>query len=472
VSDGRLAIGADDPEPAGARVKTARMSVAAAVFLVTIKLVAGLITGSLGLLAEAAHSGTDLVAALLTLFALRVAIRPADPDHNYGHGKAEHLAALGESAFLTLVSLFIGYESLHRLIGGGGSRVDVQWWVIAVLGLVIAVDASRTLISLRASRRYESPALAANALHFGSDMLGSTAVLIGLLLVRAGHPGADSVAALLVAVLVILAATRLARDSIDVLMDRAPAESRRAIEEALARVDDSVEVRRLRTRSAAGRNFVDVVVGIAPDAAIGQAHATADDIEDTVRGVLPNTDVMVHVEPLDAAGSLRERATAAALSVPEVREVHNVQVMHVGDGYEVTLHAKVPPEQTLTQAHGTVDRVEDSIRASIPEIRRVYTHIEPLAETDWTLKPSRDEVASDRDAIADVVRQYTGALPIDVRFRDSERGRIAFITVALPGEQPLRAAHRRAGLIEQGVRERCRELADVVVHTEPVDSPG
>jgi divalent metal cation (Fe/Co/Zn/Cd) transporter len=178
---------------------------------------------------------------------------------------------------------------------------------------------------------------------------------------------------------------------------------------------------------------------------------------------------MVHVEPMDAEGSLRERATAAALTVPEVREVHNVQVMHIGDSHELTLHVKVPPDQTLEQAHETVDRVERAICSTVPELKRVYTHIEPLAETDWTLKPPRDEVAADRAAIEEVVRRYTDAPPQEIRFRDSERGRIVFITVTLPGEQPLRAAHRRAGLIEEAIRQRCPELADVVVHTEPAE---
>src|SRR4051812_16143594 len=185
---------APDATAARARVRTALISVVAACFLVAVKLLAGLLTGSLGLLAEAAHSGTDLVAALLTLFALRVAIRPADHEHQYGHGKAEHLAALGESAFLVLVSAFIGFQALDRLLSGGGHEVDAHWWAIAVLAVVIAVDASRTIVSLRASRRFSSAALAANALHFGSDLAGSVAVLAGLVLVNAGYPEADSIA--------------------------------------------------------------------------------------------------------------------------------------------------------------------------------------------------------------------------------------------------------------------------------------
>src|SRR3954452_8528286 len=181
---------------AGARERTARLSVLAAVVLVAIKLTAGLFTGSLGLLAEAAHSGTDFVAALLTLFAVRVAVRPADREHHYGHGKAEHLAALGESAVLMLVSAFIVVESLRRLLSSGGGEPNVTWWSLGVIAVVIVIDASRTLASSRAARRFESPALASNALHFASDLGGSVAVLVGLALVRAGEPDADAVAAL------------------------------------------------------------------------------------------------------------------------------------------------------------------------------------------------------------------------------------------------------------------------------------
>jgi cation diffusion facilitator family transporter len=453
--------------PSRSRVRTAKLSVLAAIFLVTIKLVTGLVTGSLGLLAEAAHSGTDLVAALLTLFALRVAIRPADDEHQYGHGKAENLAALGESAFLALISLFIGYQALTRLLGDGAHEVDVHWWAILVLGVVIVVDVWRTIASRRASREFNSAALAANALHFASDLAGSVAVLIGLILVSAGYPDADSIAALIVASIVIVAAVRLAADSGDVLMDRAPREAQQAIEGALADLDGRVQVRRVRTRHAAGRHFVDVVVGISPDAGITQAHATADEVEASVRAALPDSDVLVHVEPLDAEGTLRERCTAAALGVPDVREVHNVRVMHVGDGYECSLHAKLPSNLTLNQAHELVSRLETSVRRAVPEVVRVYTHIEPLARTDWTTKPDSDEVAQERAVIDEVVRRHTGVPPLDVRFRDAENGRIAFVTVGLPGEQPLAVAHRRAGLIEHDIRERRPELADVIVHTEP-----
>jgi divalent metal cation (Fe/Co/Zn/Cd) transporter len=200
---------------------------------------------------------------------------------------------------------------------------------------------------------------------------------------------------------------------------------------------------------------------------VTQAHATADDVERAVEQALPGADVVVHVEPSDAGGDLRERATAAASSVPEVREVHNVRVMHLPDGYELSLHVKLPSELSLTDAHGVVERLEGLIHRSVPELSRVHTHIEPLAATDWASRPASDDTTTERAAIEETVRRVTGADPAAVSFRDGEGGRIALVTIKLPGDQPLPSAHRHAGAIEEAVRERCPTLGDVIVHTEP-----
>src|SRR5207244_10586816 len=166
-------------------------------------------------------------------------------------------------------------------------------------------DLTRTVVSARTARRYESPALASNALHFGSDLAGSTAVLVGLLLARAGWREGDAVAALFVAVLVLLAATRLMRRNVDVLMDRVPAEAERAARAAVARIEPGVELRRLPMRQAAGRHFADVVIGVPPAAGVGQGHAAADAVEEAVQSALPKSDVVVHVEPSDDETALR-----------------------------------------------------------------------------------------------------------------------------------------------------------------------
>jgi divalent metal cation (Fe/Co/Zn/Cd) transporter len=200
---------------------------------------------------------------------------------------------------------------------------------------------------------------------------------------------------------------------------------------------------------------------------VTQAHTVADRVEEVVEKALGGADVVVHVEPTEAEGGIREQATAAAGAIPEVREVHNVRVMRLPEGYELSLHVKLPRDLSLDDAHGVVERLEERVRAEVPELKIVHTHIEPLARTDWASAPASDDTAVERAAIESAVKRYTGAAPLDVAFRDGEQGRVALVTVSLPGEQPLPSAHRHAGLIEEAVRERCPGLADVIVHTEP-----
>jgi cation diffusion facilitator family transporter len=442
--------------------RTALVSVGAACLLIAIKLTVGLASSSLGLLAEAAHSGTDLAAALLTFFAVSVAVRPADRGHPYGHGKAQNLAALAEAGFLVGVSIFIAGAAVARLVGAVEFEVEATWWTFGAVALVIAIDALRTIVSWRGARRYQSDALLANTLHFGSDLAGTVAVLAGLSAAALGFPEGDSVAALFVSVLVVSAAVRLARRNVDVLMDRSPDDATRAARRAISGLEPSVELRRLRLRRAGGEHFADVVIGVEPGAAVGQGHADADRVEEALRDALPGIDVVVHVEPGDVEAGVRERALAAALSVSQVREIHNLVVLDVRGRVEVSLHLKLPGELSLDQAHAIAEEVEQSILSSVPEVESVQTHLEPLAEA-----AAGEEVAVDAAAVESVVREETGAPPRELRFVRTDEGIVAFLTLALGGGESLSDAHDRASVVEERVRRAVPGIAHVVVHTEP-----
>jgi cation diffusion facilitator family transporter len=445
--------------------RTALVSVGAAIALIALKLGAGLASHSLGLVSEAAHSGTDLIAALLTFFAVGVAVRPADVGHQYGHGKAEHLSALAEAAILCAVSVFIAWRAITHLVGNRETSVEATWYALTVIVIVIAIDLSRTIVSWRASRRYASAALSANALHFGSDLAGSGAVLLGLLLVRAGYARADSAAALFVAVLVLLAAARLMKRNVDVLMDRAPADAEAAARAAIAAIEPSVTLDRLRMRQSGARQFADVVITVPPGAAVGQGHAAADRVEAALHDALPGSDVVVHVEPSGDEEATRDRAHTAALGVPGVREVHNVSVLHVGGATEVSLHLKLPGELTLEEAHEVATQVEQAIKVAAPEVDSVQTHLEPLAEAGEGRRITDD--SAERDDVMRVVREITGQEPRELHFLQTNDGLVAHLTLALEGDSPLAEAHARASEIEERIRRERPEIADVVVHTEP-----
>jgi cation diffusion facilitator family transporter len=442
--------------------RTALVSVGAACLLVAIKLVAGVASSSLGLLAEAAHSGTDLAAALLTFFAVSVAVRPADRGHPWGHGKAQNLAALAEAGFLILVSVGIAVAAVLRLAGVVEFEVEPTWWTFAAIGLVLVIDASRTVVSLRGARRYESDALLANALHFGSDFVGTIAVVAGLMAAALGFPAGDSIAALFVSGLVVAAALRLGSRNVDVLMDRSPENDTRIARQAIAALEPPVELRRLRLRRAGGEHFADVVIGVAPGAAIGQGHAAADRVEHALHEALPGIDVVVHVEPQGEEAALRERVLASALTVPHVREIHNLAVLDVDGSIEVSLHVKLPGDLELERAHEIAEQVEAAILAQVPPVRTVQTHLEPIKET-----AAGEEVAIDTAAIEAVVREETGADPRELRLVRTDDGIVVFLTLALPSAGSLADAHGRASAIEERVRGAVPAIADVVVHTEP-----
>jgi cation diffusion facilitator family transporter len=443
--------------------RIALVSVAAASALALLKLAAGVASGSLGLVSEAAHSGTDLVAALLTLFAVGVAVRPADRAHPYGHGKAEHLAALAEAAILVGVSLVIAWKALTHLFGADEPGVEATWYAFVVIGVVIAVDASRALVSQRAANRFGSAAFQANALHFAGDLAGSTAVLVGLLFAAWGYPKADSAAALFVAGLVLVAAARLMRRNVDVLMDRAPADAAEAARAAIRAIEPAVNLKRLRMRQAAGRHFMDVVIGVPAGAAVGQGHAAADAVEAAVQRALPESDVVVHVEPETHEEALGERASAAALTVPRVREVHNVRVVNLGDANEVSLHLKLPGDLTLEQAHAVASQVERAIEDELPQVVSVLTHLEPLREAEAGSHAAADAEAA---AVRGLVVDATGRPPRELRFVDTPEGLVVYVALALDAASTLADAHARASEIEERIRAVV-PVADVVVHTEP-----
>jgi divalent metal cation (Fe/Co/Zn/Cd) transporter len=332
---------------------------------------------------------------------------------------------------------------------------------------VIAIDASRAVVSARAARRHGSAALQANALHFGSDLAGSTAVLIGLLVARAGYENGDSAAALFVAVLVLVAAGRLMRRNVDVLMDRVPTEAHEAARQAIVELEPNVELRRLRMRQAAGRHFADVVIGVPPGAAVGQGHAAADEVEAAVHRALPESDVVVHVEPQTDEAVLREQAHAAALRVPQVREIHNISVLKVGAATEISLHLKLPGELSLEEAHAVASEVERAIEESVPEVDVVQTHLEPLSEAGEGRRPRDADIARDAALVQRIVLDATGEPARELRFLRTDEGLVAFLTLGLDPQSALSEAHARASEIEERIRRERPEIADVIVHTEP-----
>jgi cation diffusion facilitator family transporter len=463
----------DDSEQTLTPRRTTLVSIAAASLLVALKLGVGLASGSLGLISSGIESSGDVIAAILTFFAVRLGGRPADPEHPYGHRRAENLGALGESAILLGGGTVVAVEALSHLLTGAGAP-RVHWYELAVIAVALIVDFSRTAVSLRAARHYDSAALHANAFHFAGDMAGSLAVLAGLLAVRGGFAQGDSIAALVVAAIIFLAAARLIGENANVLMDRTPAEAREAAERAISDLGADIELSRLRLRESAGRYFADVVVTVPPGQAVVEGHLAADLIEGAVEDALPGSDVVVHVEPRRRGLDLRERVLAIALTEPLVMEAHDITIFEQDGSASVSVHLKFPADLDLGSAHETAERVERAICAR-PGVGEAQTHLEPL---ERRLAAHEADGRDERQTISEIeqlvrARAEVTSLPAEqVKLLSTDGGRVLFLTLGVDPGELLVDAHRLASELEEELRQRIPDLADVVVHTEPAERRG
>jgi cation diffusion facilitator family transporter len=451
----------------GGQTRTALVSIGAATLLVGLKLGTGIVTGSLGLVSAGVESSGDVVAAVLTFFAIRLGVRPADVEHPYGHRRAENLGALGEAAILSGGGVFIVIEATVRL-SEGGHVLDARWYIFVVIGIALLVDLSRIGVSLRTARRYHSAALRSNAFHFAGDLAGSVAVLGGIVAVRAGFEQGDAVAAMVVAGVIFVAAARLIYENARVLMDTTPAAARAQAEAAISRLGDTIELRRLRLRESGGRYFADAVVGVPPGQALVESHSTADAVEAAVRNALPETDVVVHLEPRREGLDLRDRVLAIALAEPLVREAHDITIYEHDGRASVSLHLKMAPEVAIGQAHEVAERVEAAV-CDEPGIEAVQTHLEPL-EQPVAARPDGDRDHPDdaeRQRISRLVAKRTGVAPRELQLLHASGGLVVFVSVAVPSEMTLPEAHDLAGRLEDDIREGQPHVQDVVVHTEP-----
>jgi cation diffusion facilitator family transporter len=272
-------------------------SLVAAVGLTAFKIVVGVATGSLGILAEAAHSGLDLVAAGLTFLAVRFSGRPADSTHLYGHGKVENLSALAETLLLLLTCAWIVWESVHRL-RLHDARVEVTIWSLAVMLTSIAVDASRSRVLARAAKKYRSQALEADALHFQTDVWSSAVVIAGLLAVKLGLWWGDAVAALGVSAVVVWVSVRLGRRTVDELLDRAPEGMEQRIATAVSAVAGVHNCHQVRLRYSGPVLFIDLHVLVDGGQTLAEAHRLTETIEAAIQEIAPQADVTVHPEPV------------------------------------------------------------------------------------------------------------------------------------------------------------------------------
>jgi cation diffusion facilitator family transporter len=370
--------------------RVALTSVFAAVFLTGLKLIVGLLTRSLGILAEALHSGLDLLAALVTFVAVRAADRPADADHHYGHDKIESLSALVESGLLFFTSGWVIYEAVRRIVSRG-PEVSVNFYSIGVMVISIVIDFGRSRALSRAAKKYSSQALEADALHFSTDIFSSLVVIVGLVLVKLGFKLGDPLVALGVSVFVTLSAVRLTIRAVHVLMDRAQQSDVKFVQEAIAAVRDLDSYSRLRIRRGGHKTFVDLTIRVDDNLPLAQAHEVTELLEREIARRIAYSDVVVHIEPSGFGGSIMVQTEEGRINRPDILDqisrilnehmaqfvsYHDVEADTAGHEPTITFHLVMPEEAKVKDTHDFCDHLEQDIKRRFTSAR-VSIHVEP-----------------------------------------------------------------------------------------------
>jgi cation diffusion facilitator family transporter len=448
-------------------------SVATAAVLVSLKLVVGLATGSLGILSEAAHSTLDLVAAAVTYFSVRVSDKPADRDHPFGHGKVESLAAFVETGLLLATCAWIITEAVRRLFF---RSVHVEPTIAAFVVMLVSItlDGLRSRSLFRVARKYSSPALEADALHFSMDVWSSVAVVAGLGFVRLSHYGglgrlqqADSLAALAVAGITLYVSVQLGRRTVDALVDAEPEGSSARIAASLRAVPGAVEPERIRVRQSGQQLFVDLRLTLPGDISFEHAQNMVEDVESKVRDLFPSADVVVHATP---------RAPAAEDLVARVRavanrhnfKVHDVTAYEVRERVHVRLDLELEPTLSLQAAHDRATELERAIQGEIPEVEGVNIHLEPLVDRVEAAAEATGVASNLERRLMRIARGTPGL--VDCHSLEAHQvGSSVLVAMhcTLAPDLPVGRVHDITEDLELRFRQAFPQISKVSIHAEP-----
>jgi cation diffusion facilitator family transporter len=448
------------------KARVAVISIFASATMAAAKFAVGIAIGSLALISEALHSTVDLVATIITWLVVRVSDRPADEEHHYGHGKLESVSALGIIALLYVLAGGILVESWSRL-REGTPPPTISAIPFIVLLVDIAVNFWRARALHRTARDTKSQALAADALHFASDVLGSTAVIIGLALSAFGYAWGDAAAAVGVAVVIALLGLRMARSTVETLVDRAPEGASEKAAAAIRSVPGVVDVERLRVRMVGSTHFVEAIVQVPRTYPIDRIEEIKREAQAAVAGALDDADLTFTAVPVARDNeSVRERTMVIARNLGLA--VHHVTVHDLGGKLTVSIDLEVDGDMPLAAAHDIADELERKILEEFGEDVEVDTHIEPLEpELPLGTDASPDRVEAVKSALSRFAADGAIHDIHNVRVRNTEAGEIVnFHCRAAPSMSVIKV-HENVDEIERALRRAFPTVKRVISHAEP-----
>ena len=454
--------------------KVALNSMLAAAAMTLFKLVTGLLSGSLGVLSDAAHSGLDLAGAGLTFFSVGVSDKPADEDHTYGHGKIENIASFLESGLMGISCVWIIWEAMRRIFDHAITLRHSIWPVLAVV-TSIGVDFWRSRKLREVARRTNSPALATDAFHFASDIWSSVAVLAGLCASWIGEifgvtwlSYADPFAAIVVSLMILRLTFHLTRETIGALMDKIPVETRNQVVSQVEAVQGVLGVEQVRVRRSGPSYFVDLTLALPRRYTFEHTGELVQAATEAVQRALPQADVVIHTVPRQArAESIfdRVRAVAARNNV----SVHELSVQsHLGK-LRVEQHVELDEKMSLIEAHNFVSAMEAEILRNAPEVDSVLTHIE---SEPATIEQPEEVMVDDlriEKALRSAVTQFSDIVDVhELQVRRAADHIDLSCHCTLPDQLSMMRVHEVITALEDRLKLECPEISRVTIHPEPV----
>ena len=444
-------------------------SVLASLLLTIMKLVVGIMTGSIGIISEAAHSAFDFGAAALTLFAVKMSDKPADTKHHYGHAKVESVSALIETGLLVVTSIWIIYAAAERLMAGT-TEVKVTWYAVAVMVISIVVDFSRSRALSRVAKETNSQALEADALHFSSDILSSAVVLLGLVFVSMGIAWADAVAGIAVALLVGWAAFSLGKKTIDVLIDAAPEGLGERIEEITMTVGGVIAIDKIRVKPTGPQVFIEMAVCVNRTLSVEKVQRICAEIEKKIREEFPVGDITINTRPI-ALNSETIAERVHVISLNHNLHAHNISTNLAEQKKQISFDVEIDQQLTIKQAHDTVNRLEDELHREFDEELDICIHLDPLRNDDrytGSLQPGEKELVN--NTIIKASQSIENIQDVhDILIRKSEEGKL-FITLhcSFNDDALLEDVHYLTSQLEGAIYRSMPNAGRVIIHAEPL----
>jgi cation diffusion facilitator family transporter len=444
-------------------------SIIAAIGLIAGKTTVGIMTGSLAILTDALHSLLDLGGSIITYFAVRISDKPADRDHHFGHGKVESLAALAQVLILFITCGGIIYEAVGRL-KSGSSAVDLNIWAFIVIIIAIGIDISRVRSLRRVAKKYSSQALAADALNFSTDIYSSLVVLFGLLATQLGVVWADAAAAIGVAIFIISAVIRMAKQSIDVLLDRAPAETEKTVREIVSDFSEILNIDRIRVRSDGRMTFADMVLDIDRTLSLSRADDLTDRLKQELHMRLPQSDVTFTLNPVSpesekVADTVHYVVSSFGLST------HHLIISEDQGQYFISMHIEMHGGITLEAAHHKAGLISKKLHESIENLKKVVIHTQPHKLDQPGEKTDPTEAEPLRRRVKEIIESFPGVEDChNIILTPHKKGFALSADMRLDGNLPLIRTDQTSKEVEEKLRSQIEELVSITLHLEPLEN--